>query len=162
MLIQYEVNLNSRLLEQYKGHKSNIFVCLEFFVTLENFSLRWRRHHYLWRAANVYLSSPLLAIHRWEYFNVPHLLWHGPILHNGHLHGQETLTLVAERLAVELFYGLRSLQTGGRTPISRIRGERSTTTPLGRYHKIEEVCKIWYMSLKIHEHIIPFKPMKLH
>ena len=29
-----------------------LFVCVEFFVPLENFSLIWRRHHYRWRAAN--------------------------------------------------------------------------------------------------------------
>ena len=34
-----------------------LFVCLEFFVTLENVSLIWRRHHYRWRAANFDLCS---------------------------------------------------------------------------------------------------------
>ena len=49
-----------------------------------------------------FLCSALVAIDQWEFFNVPHLLWHGPTLYNGHLRGPVTLTPVAERLAVEL------------------------------------------------------------
>ena len=37
---------------------------------------------------------------QWGFFNVPHLLWHGPSLYN--LRGPVTLTPVAERFAVEL------------------------------------------------------------
>ena len=29
----------------------HIKVCLEFYVSLENFSFMWTRHHYLWRTA---------------------------------------------------------------------------------------------------------------
>ena len=43
-----------------------------------------------------------MAIEQCGFFNKPHLLWHGPILYNGYLIGPETLTPVAERLAVEL------------------------------------------------------------
>ena len=32
--------------------KFSLFVCVEFFVPFESFSLIWRRHHYRWRAAN--------------------------------------------------------------------------------------------------------------
>ena len=48
------------------------------------------------------------------------------------LRGPVTLTPVAERLAVELLlpvFRLRSVGTGDRTPISRTRGKRSTSTP---------------------------------
>ena len=81
-----------------------LFVCVEFFIPLENFSLIWRRHHCRWRAANFDLCSALTctAIEQWGFFNVPHLLWHGPTLYNGHRRGHVTLTPVAERLAVEL------------------------------------------------------------
>ena len=38
-----------------------IFVCLEFFVPLEYFSLIWSRHHYRWRAAHFDLCSALVS-----------------------------------------------------------------------------------------------------
>ena len=37
-----------------------------------------------------------------KFFNVPHLLWHGPTLYNGHLQGPVTLASIVERLAVKL------------------------------------------------------------
>ena len=73
-----------------------------FIVPLENFSLIWRRHHYRWRAANFALCSALMAIEQRGFSSVPHLLWHGASLYNGHLWGPVTLTPIAERLAVEL------------------------------------------------------------
>ena len=38
-----------------RWHLSRIrlFVCVEFIIPLENFSLIWRHHHYRWRAANL-------------------------------------------------------------------------------------------------------------
>ena len=56
-----------------------------FIFPLENFSLIWRRHHYLWRAANFNLCSALIAIEQWEFFSVPHLLWHVASVYDGHL-----------------------------------------------------------------------------
>ena len=79
-----------------------LFVCVEFFIPLENFSLIWRRHHCRWRAANFDLCSALMAIEQWELFNMAHPLRQGPTVYNGHLRGPVTLTLVAERLPVEL------------------------------------------------------------
>ena len=69
------------------------------------FSLIWRRQYYRWRALNLDIFSELMAIQQWEFFNVPHLLWHGASFYNGHLRGHMTLTLNAERLAVELSLG---------------------------------------------------------
>ena len=80
-------------------------VCLfvrDFIVTLDNFSLIWRRHHHRWWAANFDLCSALMAIEQWGIFNVQHPLWHGPSVYNGHLRGPVTLRRIAERLAVEL------------------------------------------------------------
>ena len=74
-----------------------LFVCFEFIVPLENFSLIWRRHHYWWRASNHDLCSALMAIEQWGFFNVQHLLWHGPTVYNVHLRGLMTLTPIAER-----------------------------------------------------------------
>ena len=44
-----------------------LFVCVGFFVSLENFSLIWRRHHCRWRAANVDLCSAPMAIKQWGF-----------------------------------------------------------------------------------------------
>ena len=79
-----------------------MFVCLEFFIPFENCSLIWRHHHYPWRAANFDLCSVLIAIEQWGFFSVPHLLWHGASVYNGHLQGLVSLTSNAQRLAVEL------------------------------------------------------------
>ena len=68
------------------------FVCVDFIVQFENFSLLWKRHHCRWRAANLDLCSALMALEQWEFFNVPHQLWHGPTLYDGHLRGPVTLT----------------------------------------------------------------------
>ena len=65
-------------------------------------SLIWRRHHDRWSAANFDLCSALIAIERWGFFSIPHLLWHGASVYNGHLRGPVTLTPFAELLAVEL------------------------------------------------------------
>ena len=43
-----------------------------------------------------------MAFEQCGFFNVPHLVRHGPTLYNGHLRGPVTRTPVAKRLAVEL------------------------------------------------------------
>ena len=48
------------------------------------------------------LCSALMAIEQWGFFSVPHLLWHGASVYNGHLRRPATLTPIAERLAMEL------------------------------------------------------------
>ena len=47
-----------------------LFVCLGFFIPLENYSLIWRRHHYQWRTANFDLSLALMAIEQWGFFSM--------------------------------------------------------------------------------------------
>ena len=85
---------------------STSFTCTSLSVVLETVPifllLIWIRHHYRWRPANFDLCSALMAIEQWGFFNVPHLLWHGPTVYNGHLRGTVTLTSVTERLVVEL------------------------------------------------------------
>ena len=56
---------------------SNMFVCLGFFIPLEDFSLIWRRHHYRWKAADFDICSALMAVEQWGIFSMPHLLWWG-------------------------------------------------------------------------------------
>ena len=106
----------------------SLFVCLGFIVLFENFTLIWRRPHYRWKVANFDLSSALIAIEQLGFLNsVPHLLWHGASVYNGHLRGPVTLIPVAERLVVDLslkicFYDLGLSRLGFE---NRIRGQRS-------------------------------------
>ena len=69
-------------------------VCCLFgvFVSLENFSLIWRRHYYRWRTAKFDLCSARMAIEQWGFFSVPHLLWQEAYVYNGHLHGPSPWT----------------------------------------------------------------------
>ena len=43
-----------------------------------------------------------MAIEQWEFFRIPHLLWHRASIYSGHLRGPVTLAPNAERWAVEL------------------------------------------------------------
>ena len=107
--------LQCKVLELYGRHKefqkfspegrlafiffSRLFV---WSFCLENFSLILRRHHCRWRAANFNLCSSLMVFEQWGFFSMPHLLWHGSSVYNGHLRGPLTLTPIAERLTVKL------------------------------------------------------------
>ena len=107
-----------------------MFVCLEFIVPIENFSLIWSSRHCRWRATNFDLCSALMTIEQWGFFNVPHRLRHGPTVYNGHLWGHVTLTPNAERLAMELSLPVLRLRSDATGDPTRMRGERSTFTPL--------------------------------
>ena len=92
------------------------FVCLWFYVILENFSLIWRRHHYLWRSSKSNPSSALMAIDQWRFFSVPLLLclwWASPRTPGTCICCQAVTTCLRDR-----------------TPNSRMQGERSTPEPL--------------------------------
>ena len=43
-----------------------------------------------------------MTFEQYVYYRMPHLLWHGSSVYNGHLRGLVTLTTFADRLAVEL------------------------------------------------------------
>ena len=83
----------------------NTFVCVcgvyrptrEFFTHMETSQLPVK-------GCKFWPSLALMAIEQWGFFNVPHLLWHGPTLYNDHLRGPVTVTPITctERLAVEL------------------------------------------------------------
>ena len=53
------------------------------------------------KAVNYDLCSEL-GIEQWGLFSVPHLLWNGASVYNGHLRWPVILTPIVERLAVEL------------------------------------------------------------
>ena len=44
------------------------FVCLGFFVPLENVPPIWRSHHYRWRTVNFDIYSAFMAIMQWAFF----------------------------------------------------------------------------------------------
>ena len=67
----------------------------EFFIHLETSPLPAM-------AVNFDRCSALMAIMQWRFFSVPHLLWLGAFVYNGHLRGPVTLTPIAKRLAVKL------------------------------------------------------------
>ena len=104
-----------------------LFVCLQFFIPLENFSLIRRRHHCQWGVANFDLCSALMAIEQWRFLNVPHLLRPGlpyiMIISEDPWHSQ-LLPSVWQWNCHYLFLRHRSVTTGDRTLISRMRGER--------------------------------------
>ena len=64
---------------------ASLFVYLRFIVPLENFPLIWIRRHSRWRGANLDLNLALMAIEQWGFYSVPHLMWHGATVYNGHL-----------------------------------------------------------------------------
>ena len=102
-----------------------LFVCLGFFVPLENFSLIWRRHHYRWRVANFGLRWALMAIEQWGFFSVAHLLWHGASVYKCHLRGRVTLTPIDSAALTTCFYDLGLSRLGFEPQTFRLRGERS-------------------------------------
>ena len=70
-----------------------------------------------------------MGIEQWGFFSLPHQMWHGTSVYNGHIRGPVTLTPIAERLTVELSLpvlttlGLSRL--GFENPTLRLRDERS-------------------------------------
>ena len=93
-------NLNESGLN-FKAGFDCLVVCLGLLVPLEKF-FHLFGDFYRERATNFDLYSALMAIEQWEFFNVPHLLWHGQTLYKVHLQRPVILTPIAERLAEEL------------------------------------------------------------
>ena len=80
------------------------------------------------------------AIEHWGFFNVPHQQWHRSTLYNGHLQGPVIHAPVPsfwQWSGHYLFLPLRTVATGNRTQISRMRGKRSTSTPPRRFTEWE-------------------------
>ena len=130
-----------------------VFVCLEFIIPLENFSLIWTHHHCRWRAANIVLCSALMAImssegsltcHTHCNTGLPFVMvisedpWHSHLMQS-----------VCQWSCHYLLLQLRSVATGDRTPISRMRGKRSTSTPPWGFQKLPELfCQQHNLSNK--------------
>ena len=80
----------------------SFFCCLGFIVPLEEFFAHMETSTLPAQGCEFYLFSALMAIEHWGFFSVPHLVWHGASLYNGHIREHVTLTPIAEPLAVEL------------------------------------------------------------
>ena len=97
------------------------------------------------------LCSTLMVIEQWGFFSVPHLLWHGASVYNGHLWGSLALTLIAESLAGGfhyLFLRLKSVAAGIReNPTFRLCGQRSNPQ---RHHYgkiiLKEIVHVHYTT----------------
>ena len=51
-----------------------------------------------------------MTFEQYVYYRMPHLLWHGSSVYNGHLRGLVTLTTFADRLAVELLLSVFTIK----------------------------------------------------
>ena len=89
----------------------DLFVCLGFLVLLENFFTHMETSPSLVKGCKFWPMLGIHAIEQWKFFSVPHLLWYGTSVYNSHLRGPVTLSVIAERLAVEpfMFWRLRSV-----------------------------------------------------
>ena len=107
-----------------------LFVFFGVFRPTREFFTHSRCHHCRWRAANFDLCSTLMAIEQCGVFSVPHLLWRGASVYNGHLWGPVTLTLITHTYyrafgsgaVTTCFYDFFSVAAGIRTlnlPLAR-------------------------------------------
>ena len=101
----------------------NTCVFLVFFVPFDNLSLIRKFHYKLWRAANFDLCLALLVIERWGFLSVPHLLWYGTYVYNGHLQWHSNLLPSDWRgNCYYLFLRLMPVAAGIRTPNLQLPG----------------------------------------
>ena len=118
------------------GHLTILWTSGFFSSHSRIFSLIWRRHHCLWRAANVDLCLGLMAIKQGGFFSMPHLLWHWASVYNvqpedpWHPH---LLPSVWQWSCHYLFLRLRSVTVGIQTPNLPL-APLSPTGPPPRYY----------------------------
>ena len=117
-------------------YKFYFFGCLEFIVPLKHFSLIWRRHHVDVTIAGERLQILTYARHSWPLNSEGSLTCHSycdtglpfiMVISEDPWHSH--LLQSVWRWSCHCFFRLRSVATGDRTAISRMRGERSTSTP---------------------------------
>ena len=124
----------------------NLFFWGKFFVYLDNFSLILETS--LLPIKGCTFLPMLDTYDQWamRFFSVPHLLWHGPSVYNGHLRGPVTLTLNAEPFVsgtvTTCFYDLGLSWLGFQHPTIRLRGELSN--PL--HHRRAACMYFWNNS----------------
>ena len=127
------------ILFQFVWFDCNINPLNNMCVCFESFSSHSRIVHSYgdltndqWKVTHFCLCSALMTIEQWGFFSVPHLLWHGASVYNGHLQGPKTLTPIAERLAVELSRPIFTTKVG--------RGWDLNTQPFAREVNAKAPC----------------------
>ena len=123
-----------------ENSKSKIvmFVWVEFIVPLENFSLIWRRHHCRWKLQILICAR---GPHSWPLSSEGSLTSHTncdtdlPFIQvfSEDPWRSNLLPSVWQWSCHYLFLRLRSIANGDQTPISCMRGERSTSSPPRRF-----------------------------
>ena len=85
--------------------------------------------HCRWTAAHFDVCSVLISVEQWGFFNVPHLLWNGASVYNGHLQWPVALTTLCRAFGsgavTSCFNDLGLSQLGFEHPTFRMWGERS-------------------------------------
>ena len=87
------------------------------------------------------ILSALKTIKQRGILSVPYLLWDGPTLYNGHLQGSVTLE-PWQWSCYYLFIRLRSVPTGDRTNISRVRRQTHTIP--------NSLCSLFFITISQH------------
>ena len=111
-----------------------LFIVWEFFTHLATSPLPRT-------AANFDLNSELMAIEQWRFFSVPHILWHGAFVYNGHLRGPVTLTPIC-RVYVA---------AGNRTPVPNLPFAKYTSLMICIRHSLimlvfsQNLKKMWFV-----------------
>ena len=110
---------------------------------------------------------PMLSTYgheQWGIFSVPHLMWPGASIYNGHLRGPVTLTPYAEQWSCHYFFlRLRSVASGIRTPNLPLAGptlwptvpppgSRAIIITLAFKMKQDAVCLKDCLNLIFHKH----------
>ena len=104
-----------------------LFVCLEFFVPLERIFPSYGNVTIADEGLQIWpMLGTHMAIELWGFLSVPHLLWHGASIYNGHIGGPVTLTPIAKHLELSLpVYDLVLSRLGFEHPTFRLLGECS-------------------------------------
>ena len=129
LLNNHLANFNQSCQNSSLGLFVYLFVCLWFYIQIENFSFISKSHHYWLRAENFDLCSALMTIEQWGFFSVPHILWHGASVYSDNFWGLYDTHICCQafdsRTVTTCFYDLGLSRLGFQHPSFRMRGKRS-------------------------------------
>ena len=93
LIFRWPLNPVDLLLIKKINHQYLLFVWLVVvFPTTWEFFTHMKTSPLPMKAANFDLCSELFVFEQWGFVSVPHVLWHGASVYNGHLRGPVTLT----------------------------------------------------------------------
>lgn len=106
--------------------------CFSSLFEIFSFIRRDQQNHR--RAAELDLCSALMAIKHWNFFGVPHLLWHGISVFKVIFEELVPFTTFVERLSIMhcLFWCFRTFETGS-TPCSCKTNDKATCATVVAY-----------------------------